>query len=46
MDTIDISSRRELFVDLHLIDRFAGASRLELHGPKREEVVLQVEGEL
>jgi len=46
MRTIDIGSRRELFVDDYLIDRLDGQARLKLHPPKREEVVFQVEGPL
>ncbi len=37
---VDIGSRRELFVDHHLIDRLEGA-RLELHPPRPREVVLK-----
>ena len=36
-----ISKRRELFVDESMIDGFAGAARLKLHQPRREEVVLE-----
>lgn len=32
-DAIDIGSRRELFVDTHLIDRFVGRAELRLHRP-------------
>lgn len=39
-DPIDIGSRRELFVDHYLIDRFEGA-RLVLHRPQPREVVLK-----
>lgn len=46
MKIIDIGSRRELFVDHHLLDRFGGQARLKLHPPKREEVVFQVDGTL
>ena len=46
MNIIDIASRRELFVDHHLLDRFDGQTRLKLHPPKREEVVLQIDGPL
>ena len=46
MTTIDIASRRELFVDHHLLERLTGEARLKLHPPKREEVVFQVEGAL
>ena len=38
-DVIDIGSRRELFVDDLVIDRFAGA-RLVLHSPQPREIVL------
>ena len=40
VDPIDIGSRRELFVDQHLIERLDGV-RLELHRPTRREVVLR-----
>ena len=39
-DPIEIGSRRELFVDHHLIDRLEGA-RLVLHRPQPREVVLK-----
>jgi len=39
-DVINIGSRRELFVDNHLIDRFS-AARLVLHRPQPREVVLK-----
>lgn len=39
---IDIGSRRELFVDNHLIGRLAGA-RVELHRPQRREVVFRTD---
>lgn len=39
---VDIGSRRELFVDDHLIDRLTGAC-LTLHPPVRREVVFQVQ---
>ena len=32
----DIGSRRELFVDEHLIERLTGEARLRLHEPKPE----------
>ncbi|MHC4887538.1 MAG: hypothetical protein ACYTGH_20875 [Planctomycetota bacterium] len=38
MNTIDIASRRELFVDHHLIDELSGTAHLKMHSPKREEV--------
>ena len=38
-DPIDIGSRRELFVDRHLIERLDGV-RLQLHRPQPREVVL------
>lgn len=37
---VDIGSRRELFIDRHLIDTLAGC-RLELHHPRRESVALK-----
>ena len=37
---LDIGSRRELFVDSHLIDRLENA-RLMLHEPRREEIALK-----
>ncbi len=39
-DPIDVGSRRELFVDRHLIDSMDGA-RLVLHHPQPREVVLK-----
>lgn len=39
-DAIDIGSRRELFVDQHLIERMDGV-RLELHRPVRREIVFR-----
>ena len=46
MSPIEIASRRELFVDHHLIDRFEGGASLCMHPPKREEIVFQVAGSL
>ncbi|OPZ27547.1 MAG: hypothetical protein BWZ02_01601 [Lentisphaerae bacterium ADurb.BinA184] len=43
---LHIGSRRELFVDDDLIERFEGGAALKLHPPKREEVVFQVQGAL
>ena len=37
---VDIGSRRELFVDRHLIDTLTGC-RLELHHPRRQSVALK-----
>jgi hypothetical protein len=45
-EPIRIESRRELFVDEMLIDRFADDARLKMHSPVRREVVFQVEGAL
>ena len=39
-NSIDVGSRRELFVDHHLIDRLDGA-RLVLHRPTPREIVLK-----
>ena len=39
-DPIDIGSRRELFVDHHLIEKFDGA-RLALHRPQPREVAIR-----
>ncbi|MBI2481024.1 MAG: hypothetical protein HYV60_21035 [Planctomycetia bacterium] len=39
-ETMDIGSRRELFVDDALIDRLAGAAELRLHHPVPREVAL------
>jgi len=39
-DVIDVGSRRELFVDAHLIDHLEGA-RLKLHSPQPREIVLK-----
>ncbi len=44
MDTIDVGTRRELFVDHYLIEEMDGQAELRMHAPKREEVVFQVEG--
>lgn len=41
-EAIQIGSRRELFVDQHLIDRIDGA-RLELHRPIRREVIFRTD---
>jgi len=46
MDPIDIANRRELFLDHVLIDRFEGGAGLEMHPPKREEIVFQAAGPL
>lgn len=46
MNRIAIASRRELFVDCHLLGSFEGQARLKLHPPKREEVVFQAGGPL
>jgi hypothetical protein len=43
-EPIDIGSRRELFVDDHLIARLEGAARLRLHHPVRRNLAL-VQGE-
>ena len=40
-EPIDVGSRRELMVDTHLIDRFAGTAELRLHHPVPREVVLK-----
>lgn len=37
---MNIGTRRELFVDEHLIDHFKKAARLKLHHPRREEVAI------
>ncbi len=39
-DTLDIGSRRELFVDDYLIDKLTGDAKQKLHRPKPKEVVL------
>ena len=39
-ELVEIGSRRELFVDRHLIDRLDGA-RLEMHWPQPREVVMR-----
>lgn len=41
-EAIDIGSRRELFVDRHLIERLDGA-RLELHRPQAQEVTIRLD---
>ena len=41
-EPMDIGSRRELFVDKHLIDRLTGA-RLELHHPQPAGVALKLD---
>jgi peptidoglycan/xylan/chitin deacetylase (PgdA/CDA1 family) len=38
--TVEIGSRRELFVDEHMIDLIEGDGKLHLHQPAPEEVVL------
>lgn len=40
-EIVDIGSRRELFVETHLIDQMEGAF-LQLHTPVRREVVFQI----
>jgi hypothetical protein len=42
-EPVEIGSRRELFVDRHLIDRLDGA-RLQLHHPRRAGVALKMDG--
>ena len=39
-EPIDIGSRRELFVDDHLVSQWQGGARAQLHQPRPEEVVL------
>ncbi|WP_437192866.1 hypothetical protein [Planctomicrobium sp. SH527] len=39
-DVIDIGSRRELFVDKHLIESLSGGASLRLHQPTPQEVVI------
>ncbi len=39
-EPINIASRRELFVDDHLIDRLTGTAELRLHHPTPREVAL------
>jgi hypothetical protein len=43
MNTIDIASRREVFVDNDLINKLSGTARLKMHPPMREEAVLHYE---
>ncbi|MFO7899890.1 MAG: hypothetical protein R6V58_12620 [Planctomycetota bacterium] len=38
---VDVGSRRELFVDRHLIEKLGGGAALLLHRPARREVVLE-----
>jgi len=40
VEPIDIGSRRELFVDNHLVDQLAGKAELRLHHPTPREVAL------
>ncbi|HVO30309.1 MAG TPA: hypothetical protein VMV18_06220 [bacterium] len=37
---LDIGTRRELFIDDYLIDRFSGGARLRLHAPERRNIAL------
>ena len=37
---IEIGSRRELFVDDYLVERFTGGARLRLHEPQRREIAV------
>ena len=37
---VDIGSRRELFIDDHLIETLSGAATRHLHQPEAKEVVL------
>lgn len=39
--TLDISSRRELFTDGHLIDRLEGRAEQRLHAPVPQEIVIE-----
>lgn len=39
-DVIDLGSRRELFVDSHVIERLAGKASLRLHHPVPREIVI------
>lgn len=39
-EPIEIGSRRELFVDDHLIDKLAGEARLQLHHPTPRDVAI------
>ena len=39
-DTLDIGSRRELFVDDFLIGKMSGSTRQELHHPQPKEIVI------
>ena len=39
-EPIDIGSRRELFVDNHLVERLAGKAELRLHHPTPREITL------
>ncbi len=38
--TVDLGTRRELFVDQALLERFEGKASLKLHHPRRREVAL------
>jgi len=38
---IDIGSRRQLFVDRHIVERLEGEARLVLHHPQPQEIVLR-----
>ena len=42
-EPIDIGSRRELFVDSHLIDSTGGTFQLQLHRPTRREIVFETD---
>lgn len=46
MNVIELASRRELFVDHFLVEELTGTARLQMHPPRREEVVFQVGGPL
>ncbi len=39
VEPIDIGSRRELFIDDYLVDRFVGGAELRLHRPVQREVI-------
>lgn len=39
-ETVDIGSRRELFVDRFLVDKFEGSAELHMHRPTPQEVML------
>ena len=41
-EAIEIGNRRELFIDIYLIDSLEGAAELRMHHPVRREIALKM----